>query len=71
MLPPRCFTCGTVMAHIEIPYEKELHNICNDPKLTEEDKNKKKQNLVNSFKLKNYCCKQRLIGYVDLIKIIK
>lgn len=71
MLPPRCFSCGTVLAHIQMPYEEKLHKICNNPKLSREEQDKLKQELVNSFKLKNYCCKQRLLTYIDLIKIIK
>jgi DNA-directed RNA polymerase subunit N (RpoN/RPB10) len=59
------------MAHIQMPYEKKLDEICKNHKLTEEEKGTEKQKLINSFKLKNYCCKQTLITYIDLIKIIK
>lgn len=71
MLPPKCFSCGSNLAHIQVPYEEKMKNICDNPKLSDEDKDVKKQELVNSFGLKNYCCKQRLLTYVDIIKIIK
>jgi DNA-directed RNA polymerase subunit N (RpoN/RPB10) len=71
MIYPRCTSCGTKLAHIEIPYEKEMKKICSDPKMTDDQKDTAKQALVNSFGLTRYCCKRLLITYVDIIELIK
>ena len=74
MLPPRCFTCGHVLANLELEYEEKLQEIDNNIKLTYEEKCKKKRELVDKLLpgrwLKRYCCRTRLISYVDLIKVI-
>ena len=74
MLPPKCMTCGTVLAHIEIHYENELEDINNNPKFSDDEKSQKKKDLVDKFlggihKYK-YCCRSKLISYIDLIDII-
>lgn len=75
MLPPKCFTCGHIMADLELEYEEELENIDNNIKFNDEEKNDAKRNLVNKLLplrwKKRYCCRMRLISYVDLIKIIQ
>ena len=74
MLPPRCFTCGHVLANLELKYEEGLINIDNNIKLTEDQKAKAKRDLVDELLpgrwKKRYCCRTRLISYVDLIHII-
>jgi DNA-directed RNA polymerase subunit N (RpoN/RPB10) len=74
MLPPRCFTCGHVMADIELEYENRLQEIDNDVKLNDEQKATQKKNIVNKLLpdrfMSRYCCRTRLLSYVDLIKII-
>ena len=74
MLPPRCFTCGHVLANLELKYEEGLVNIDNNIKLTEDQKAKAKIDLVDKLLpgrwKKRYCCRTRLISYVDLIHII-
>ncbi len=74
MLPPRCFTCGHMLAQLELEYEEKLNEIDNNIKLNDEEKAKHKRDLVNKLLpdrwQKRYCCRTRLISYVDLIKII-
>lgn len=74
MLPPRCFTCGHVLAHIELEYEEKLLEIDNNPKLNSEQKSELKCKLIDKLlpgRWKNrYCCRTRLISYVDLIQVI-
>jgi len=74
MLPPRCFTCGHVLADIELEYEEKLEEIDNNNKLTMEQKMDQKRKIIDKLlpgRWKNrYCCRARLISYVDLVKII-
>lgn len=44
MLPPRCFTCGHVLADLELEYEDGLKQIDNDVKLSDEQKAEAKKN---------------------------
>ena len=70
MLPPNCFTCGMLMSDIELEYEKKLVEIENNASLTPEQKNERKIKLIDSLGLKRYCCRMRLLGYVDKVNII-
>jgi DNA-directed RNA polymerase subunit N (RpoN/RPB10) len=74
MLPPRCFTCGHVLADLELEYEEGLNQIDNNIKLNDEQKSEEKKKLINKLLpgrwKKRYCCRSRLLSYVDLIKVI-
>jgi len=74
MLPPRCFTCGHVLADLELEYEEGLNLIDNNIKLNDEQKSEEKRKLINKLLpnrwKKRYCCRARLLSYVDLVKVI-
>jgi len=74
MLPPRCFTCGHVLANLELEFEETLQQIDNNIKLNDDDKSKSKRDLVDKLLpdrwKKRYCCRARLLSYVDLIKVV-
>ena len=65
----RCPTCGTLLGDIQLIHEEEIKKI-DSSKLIEADKNKKKEDLINTYGLERYCCKTRLLGYVDIVNII-
>jgi DNA-directed RNA polymerase subunit N (RpoN/RPB10) len=69
MLQMRCPTCGTLLGDIQLIHEEEVKKI-DSSKLTEDEKNKKKAELINTYGLDRYCCKTRLLGYVDIVNII-
>ncbi len=74
MLPPRCFTCGHVLANLELEFEQELQQIDNNISLNAEAKAKAKRALVDKLLpdrwKKRYCCRARLLSYVDLINVV-
>jgi DNA-directed RNA polymerase subunit N (RpoN/RPB10) len=74
MLPPRCFTCGHVLADLELEYEEGLNEIENNIKLSDENKIAEKRKLIDKLLpgrwKTRYCCRARMISYVDLIKVI-
>jgi len=74
MLPPRCFTCGHVLANLELDFESGLQQIDNDIKLNDDQKAELKRKLVARLLPdrweKRYCCRARLLSYVDLIKVV-
>ena len=70
MLYIRCPSCGKSLAHIQIPYEEAKEEICNNPNLSLKEKHEAKIKLVNSFGLKRYCCKTRLLTYLDTVQFI-
>jgi hypothetical protein len=47
--------------------------ICDDPSLSDADKDIKKTALINSLKIPTdrYCCKMRLMTYRDLTMIVR
>jgi hypothetical protein len=62
------------LADIEIEYESGLDNIDNNINLNDEQKADAKKKLVNKLLpgrwAKRYCCRTRLLSYVDLIKVV-
>lgn len=74
MLCPKCFTCGHVLANLELELEEGIYEIDNTVNFDKATKTIEKQKLINKllpdrWKLR-YCCRTRLISYVDLIQII-
>lgn len=65
-----CPTCGRLLGNIQIIYETEMTKIC-DLDIEESKKEDMKELLVNSLNLKRYCCRQRLLTFIPLVKIIK
>jgi len=70
MLPPKCFTCNKLFADIELHLEAEYKRIENDPQLNEDEKLKQKEKLLDYLNMNRYCCRMRLISYVDLVQVI-
>jgi DNA-directed RNA polymerase subunit N (RpoN/RPB10) len=69
MLPMRCFTCGTLLGDIQLFHERDIKKI-DSSKLSDDEKNKKKEELINTYGLELYCCRTRLLGYVDIVNEI-
>lgn len=72
MLYIRCPTCNRLLGHLQLPFETKLHKIMENDKLSEDEKITAKQELINN-ELGNirYCCKTRLLTYIDVVKIVK
>ena len=70
MLYPVCPTCQNLLADKQIPFEEEMEKICNNKKLKEDEKQKQKKNLLDNLGLSRYCCRTRMISYLDQIQII-
>ena len=71
MLYYKCPSCKTLLADKQLPFEKEMDRIVKDTKMSEDEKNDAKRKLLDSLELVRYCCRTRMLTYVDLIKIIK
>ncbi|AYV79755.1 MAG: putative DNA-directed RNA polymerase subunit Rpb10 [Faunusvirus sp.] len=70
MLYVRCPTCAKLLGDKQIPLEQGKAKICGNPKYSQEEIEKKLQDLVNSFGLTRYCCKARLDRYIRKVDII-
>jgi DNA-directed RNA polymerase subunit N (RpoN/RPB10) len=70
MLIPACPSCGKNFAKIQLPFEEGKNKICGNNKLTQDEKNKLISKLLDELKVKKWCCRMRVISYVDLAKII-
>lgn len=66
----RCVTCDTIIADKYELYEKGAEKIREDPKLTDEQKDKLVGDLPRVLKLKRYCCMPRLMLYINGLKIL-
>ena len=71
MIYYRCPTCKTLLANKQLIFEKDIKKICGDTKLNEQDKNEQKKKLLDRLELTRYCCRMKMLTYVDQIKIVK
>jgi DNA-directed RNA polymerase subunit N (RpoN/RPB10) len=70
MLYATCPTCGTTLGNKQLVLEKEKNKICSNPELSNDEKEAKIKNAINNLKVRRYCCKMRLISYLDTVQII-
>ena len=66
----KCPSCSKVIGNRQILYENKMYEIENNDKLNEEDKNKLKTKIFDDLKFERYCCKQRIICYIQKTEII-
>ena len=71
MLYFRCPTCKTLLADKQLHLEKDMEIICNNTKISEQEKDKEKAKLLDKFEIKRYCCRMRALTYIDLVKVIQ
>jgi len=70
MLYSTCPTCGYFLGQKIIEWETKSKEICDDPKKSKEEKEKLKEQLLKSIKLRRYCCRMRLMSYKDIVQDI-
>lgn len=82
MLYPICPTCGTLLANIQLPYQRDMEELCNKYNVSQEtmskgeitknpDFIKEKENIVNKYVDKDkICCRMRLTNFSDLVRLI-
>jgi DNA-directed RNA polymerase subunit N (RpoN/RPB10) len=70
MLYITCPTCGYFLGLKTMEWETKSAEICNNPKYTNEEKEKKKSELLLSLGLRRYCCKMRMLTYKDIVEDI-
>jgi DNA-directed RNA polymerase subunit N (RpoN/RPB10) len=63
-----CPTCGYFLGQKTIMWEEKSEEICNNPSFSDEEKEKKKQELLLSLNLPRYCCKMRMMTYKDIVQ---
>lgn len=66
-----CPSCETLLGDKQIIFQKGLKETTEDTKLTDEEKDNKKIGLINSLGLTRYCCRSRVLGYLEVVKIVK
>ena len=71
MLYMICPTCGTFLGQKVLEYEKGKDEICKNPNLSTEEKEKELTKLLLSLKLRRYCCKMRMMSYKDIVQFIQ
>ena len=69
MLYLSCPTCNTFMGLYTIEFENKKKNICDNPNLTQEEKDNQVSKLIQELPLK-YCCKMRFMTYKDNVEFI-
>lgn len=70
MLYPVCPTCQLILADKQIPYEEGYQKITNNDKLNKNQKQELIEKLLNDLGLIRYCCRMRVISFIDQSKLI-
>ena len=70
MLYPVCPSCQMLLADKEIPFEEGMEKICKNKQLSDSEKKKQKEKLLNDIGCERYCCRMRMISYLDQSKLI-
>ena len=70
MLYLTCPTCGYFLGQKVLEYETNKTLICNNPKLSVEEKDTQLSKLLMNANLRRYCCKMRLMTYKDIVQDI-
>jgi DNA-directed RNA polymerase subunit N (RpoN/RPB10) len=70
MLYITCPTCGYFLGQKTLEYEQGKEQICTNPKLSSEEKEKELTKLLLGLGLRRYCCKMRMMTYKDLVQDI-
>jgi DNA-directed RNA polymerase subunit N (RpoN/RPB10) len=72
MLYMVCPTCGTLLGNKQLVYEKKIEELDNK-KLDMNAVIKEKEKIINSLGINKYrtCCRQRIVGYIDTIMLVK
>lgn len=58
--PVRCYTCGKVLGHMHCIYTENIN-----------DETTSLQDIMNKMKLRRYCCRRMVMGYVDFEENVK
>lgn len=67
----KCPTCNRLIADKTLVYDKGMKEIYENPNIPKDKRYLEEMKLVDSLKMKNYCCKMRLITRINLIDIVK
>lgn len=80
IIPMRCFTCGTPVAHLKDKYYELVLKYSDNPDVKNMDKIHRIDNknfketpecrALNELNLNRYCCRRLMLGHKDIIEII-
>ena len=70
MLYTTCPTCGFLLADKEVEFEEGLKKLCENKKLTDKEKIEETYKIINKLGINRYCCRMRLITYVNQAELI-
>jgi len=74
MLYSVCPTCRMLLADKQIPYEKAMNELANkynsNQNLSDEKLSEERRKVFDKLGITRYCCKMRLISYVDHSKVV-
>lgn len=71
MIYLRCPSCNMIIGNRQQTYERGLIQIEDNPNLTDKAKLELKTKLIESLEVLRYCCKMRIIAFIQLTDIIK
>jgi DNA-directed RNA polymerase subunit N (RpoN/RPB10) len=82
MLYPVCPTCGALFSNIQLLYQNDIQELCDEfnvsPEILSrglsrnEEFNRRKKEILDKYTVPtNYCCRPRLMNFCDIVRIVK
>ena len=69
MLPPKCPTCRMLLADKQIPYQRMVKEL-ETKNLSDEKFSAEIRKILDNFGLTRYCCRVRMITFVDHTDVV-
>jgi DNA-directed RNA polymerase subunit N (RpoN/RPB10) len=66
----RCPSCSLIIGNRQIEYEKKMFEIDNNDKFNQDEKDDLKTKIFDELEIMRYCCRQRIICYIQKTSII-
>ena len=82
MLYPICPTCGALLSNIQLPYQRDIKELCERYNIDLDlatrgiinniEYNVEKIKILDKYTdVNRYCCRMRLLNFTDIVKIIE
>lgn len=82
MLINICSSCGMILSNIQLPYERDIKELCEKydidiellsrGNINNKEFNREKEDIIDKYTDKDrYCCRMRLSNFSPLVKIVR
>jgi DNA-directed RNA polymerase subunit N (RpoN/RPB10) len=82
MLTPICYSCGNLLSNIQLPYQRDMKQLCEKYNVSHDTLssglfnlkqfNIEKKTIIDKYtEPHRYCCKMRLTNFTPIVDIVR